>query len=120
MSPPLLRPAARLGAAATTAALLVLSGGAAHVTWEGAPDAFARLPEVRVGEVVTVGYDDGSTRSFRVTETAAVAKEDLARSLTVWGPHPRTPRLAIITCDPALGFGADGHTEANFVVIAEG
>jgi len=93
---------------------------AAHVTWDGAPDAFARLPEVRVGEVVTVGYDDGSSRSFTVTETAAVAKEDLARSLTVWGPHPRTPRLAIITCDPTLGFGADGHTEANFVVIAEG
>ena len=93
---------------------------AAHVTWEGAPDAFARLPEVEVGAVVTIGYDDGSSRSFTVTETAAVAKEDLARSLTVWGPHPRTPRLAIITCDPALGFGADGHTEANFVVIAEG
>ena len=35
-------------------------------------------------------------------------------------PHPDRPRLAIITCDPVLGYQADGHTEANFVVIAEG
>lgn len=92
---------------------------AAHVTWEGAPDAFVRLSEVGVGDVVTLGYEDGSSRSFTVTRTAAVDKEELARSLTVWGPHPRVPRLAIITCDPALGFGSDGHTEANYVVIAE-
>lgn len=92
---------------------------AAHVTWEGAPDAFVRLAEVTVGDVVTLGYEDGSARSFTVTETAAVDKQVLARSLTVWGPHPRAPRLAIITCDPVLGLGPDGHTQANFVVIAE-
>lgn len=93
---------------------------AAHVTWEGAPDAFINLPNVGVGDTVTVGYTDGTSRSFTVTETAAVDKEALARSLTVWGPHPDRPRLAIITCDPALGYQSDGHTEANFVVIAEG
>jgi hypothetical protein len=93
---------------------------AAHVTWEGAPDAFLNLPSVGVGDVVTVGYTDGAQASFTVTETAAVDKEALARSLKVWGPHPGVPRLAIITCDPAFGYQADGHTEANFVVIAEG
>jgi sortase (surface protein transpeptidase) len=93
---------------------------AAHVTWEGAPDAFLNLPSVGVGDVVTVGYTDGSSASFTVRETAAVDKEALARSLKVWGPHPGVPRLAIITCDPAFGYQADGHTEANFVVIAEG
>jgi sortase (surface protein transpeptidase) len=93
---------------------------AAHVTWEGAPDAFVNLPSVGVGDVVTVGYTDGSSASFTVRETAAVDKEALARSLKVWGPHPGVPRLAIITCDPAFGYQADGHTEANFVVIAEG
>ncbi|MFC5043866.1 class F sortase [Ornithinimicrobium kibberense] len=93
---------------------------AGHVTWEGAPDAFAQLPSVGVGDTVEVGYSDGSARSFTVTSTAAVDKDALARSLTVWGPHPDRPRLAIITCDPVLGYQADGHTEANFVVIAEG
>ncbi len=93
---------------------------AGHVTWEGAPDAFADLPSVGVGDVVTVGYTDGTTRSFTVTETAAVDKDQLARSLTVWGPHPDRPRLAIVTCDPVLGYQADGHTAANFLVVAEG
>lgn len=93
---------------------------AGHVTWEGAPDAFAQLPSVGAGDTVEVGYSDGSSRSFTVTSTAAVDKDALARSLTVWGPHPDRPRLAIITCDPVLGYQADGHTEANFVVIAEG
>ena len=67
-----------------------------------------------------MGYTDGSSSSFTVTSTAAVDKDQLARSLSVWGPHPDRPRLAIITCDPAFGYQADGHTEANFVVIAEG
>lgn len=93
---------------------------AGHVTWEGAPDAFVNLPSVGVGDAVTVGYTDGTSRTFNVTETAAVDKDQLARSLTVWGPHPDRPRLAIITCDPALGYQADGHTAANYVVIAEG
>lgn len=93
---------------------------AAHVTYDGAPDAFVHLTDVAVGDVVTVGYADGETRSFTVTRTAAVDKEALARSLTVWGPHPDRPRLAIITCDPALGYQADGLMEANFVVVAEG
>lgn len=93
---------------------------AAHVTWEGQPDAFISLPEVAVGDEITVGYDDGSTMTFTVTQTSAVDKEQLARSLSVWGPHPDRPRLAIITCDPVLGYQSDGHTAANFVVIAEG
>jgi hypothetical protein len=92
---------------------------AAHVTWEGQADAFVNLPSVGVGDVVTVGYTDGSSSSFTVTSTAAVDKDQLSRSLSVWGPHPDRPRLAIITCDPALGYQSDGHTEANFVVIAE-
>ncbi|SOC57492.1 class F sortase [Ornithinimicrobium cerasi] len=92
---------------------------AAHVTWEGQADAFVNLPSVSAGDVVTVGYTDGSSSSFTVTSTAAVDKDQLARSLSVWGPHPDRPRLAIITCDPALGYQSDGHTEANFVVIAE-
>lgn len=93
---------------------------AGHVTWEGAPDAFADLPSVGVGDVVTVGYEDGTSGSFTVTSATAVDKDALARSLTVWGPHPDRPRLAIITCDPVLGYQADGHTQANWVVIAEG
>lgn len=92
---------------------------AAHVTWEGRPDAFVDLPSVSLGDEVEVGYDDGTVRTFTVTEAVPVGKEQLARSLTVWGEHPDRPRLAIITCDETQGVLPDGHTAANFVVIAE-
>ncbi|GAA5159188.1 class F sortase [Ornithinimicrobium tianjinense] len=93
---------------------------AAHVTWEGQPDAFVNLTAVGPGDVVEVGYDDGTSRSFTVTQAVPVDKDQLARSLTVWGDHPDHPRLAIITCDDTQGFQPDGHTAANYVVIAEG
>ena len=54
------------------------------------------------------------------TSASAVDKQELARSRAVWGEQPSTPRLAIITCDDAFGYLDDGHTAANFVVIAEG
>lgn len=92
---------------------------AAHVTWEGAPDAFANLASVGVGDVVEVGYADGETRSFAVREAMPIDKDALSRSLTVWGDHPDHPRLAIVTCDETQGYGADGHTSANYVLIAE-
>lgn len=92
---------------------------AAHVTWEGRPDAFVDLHAVVPGDVVTVGYSDGTSRSFPVTSTAVVDKDQLSRSDIVWGAHPDRPRLAIITCDPTLGYQSDGHAEANFLVIAE-
>lgn len=92
---------------------------AGHVSWEGRPDVFANLSSVSTGDLVTVGYTDGTSRSFSVVSTAAVDKDELSRSETVWGAHPDRPRLAIITCDPALGYQPDGHTAANFVVIAE-
>jgi hypothetical protein len=92
---------------------------AAHVSWGGQPDAFAGLPAVRTGDMVEVGYADGSTTAFTVTTTAAVDKDALARSLTVWGDHPDVPRLAIITCDEAADLQEDGHLAGNVVVIAE-
>lgn len=92
---------------------------AAHVTWEGAPDAFARLPEAKVGDTVEIGYRDGETRTFTIRQAFPIDKHELTRSLDVWGGHPDHPRLAIITCDTTMGYGADGHTEANYVLIAE-
>lgn len=92
---------------------------AAHVTWEGAPDAFVDLPEVGLGDTVEIGYADGETLTFTVNEAYPIDKDDLSRSVSVWGDHPDHPRLAIITCDETQGYEADGHTSANYVLIAE-
>lgn len=92
---------------------------AGHVTWEKVPDVFYQLPQVEVGDTVEVGYADGTSRTFTVTSAGIEDKQSLARSRTVWGEQPDTPRLAIITCDDELGFLDDGHAVANFVVIAE-
>lgn len=93
---------------------------AGHASWEGAPDAFSGLPGVSIGDLVEVGYGDGTSRPFTVTRTETVGKHDLARSTLVWGDHPGVARLAIITCDDDLGYLPDGHTAGNYVVIAEG
>lgn len=92
---------------------------AAHVVWEGEPDVFAQIPNVQVGDRVEVGYADGESRSFTVTQAIPVDKDTLARSLTVWGEHPDHARLAIITCDQTQGFLPDGHTASNYVLIAD-
>ena len=46
-------------------------------------------------------------------------KQALTTDQAVWGANSSESRLAIITCDDALGFRGDGHRVANFVVIAE-
>lgn len=92
---------------------------AAHVIWNGVPDAFAQLDAVKVGDRVEVGYADGSTLTFTVTETHVIDKDELAVSPIVWGENHDTQRLALITCDPALGTQPDGHLTANLLVVAE-
>lgn len=92
---------------------------AGHVSYYGEPDVFADLASVQEGDRVTITYADGSTDDFAIVSTHRVDKEELRQSDLVWGDQTSSRRLAIVTCDEALGFGDDGHRRANFVAIAE-
>ncbi|WP_427815480.1 class F sortase [Janibacter sp. G1551] len=92
---------------------------AAHVEANGAPDLFARLPELREGAEVRIGYADGDVLELRVVRTRLADKVQIQRDADVWGANGSVRRVALITCDDALGQRADGHNVANFVAIAE-
>jgi hypothetical protein len=69
---------------------------AAHVNWKGAEGPFARLGTVDPGDQIEVSLDDGSTRSYEVTERAMYGKSELPNG-RLWrntGPE----ELVLITC----------------------
>ena len=92
---------------------------AAHMIYYDEPDVFYDLGEVQEGDVVTVGYRNGTTRDFVVTDTQQISKEGLQTAPQVWGDQDDVARIALITCDDSLGERTDGHRKANFVAIAE-
>lgn len=92
---------------------------AAHMVYYDEPDVFYDLGEVSEGDIVTIGYGNGTTRDFVVTQTQQLSKEGLQSSPLVWGDQDEVARIALITCDDSLGERADGHRRANFVAIAE-
>ena len=91
---------------------------AGHVATGDRPDVLAELAEVEVGDDVQV-VEDGRTIPYRVTRAGPIDKVEVTTDEAVWGVNTSRSRLAIITCDDALGFRGDGHRRANFVVIAE-
>lgn len=92
---------------------------AAHVSYRGTPDAFAELYRTEPGDVVRVGYRDGTVLEIPVRRTEIVDKGELQYSTTVWGQNSSTRRVVLITCDDTYGYRPDGHRAANFVVVAE-
>lgn len=92
---------------------------AGHVVYDDEPDVFYNLPEVSEGDIVTIGYGNGETRDFVITERQQMSKEGLQRAPSVWGNQDDVARIAFITCDDSLGQRSDGHARANFVAIAE-
>ncbi len=50
---------------------------AAHIAFNGRDGVFRDLDDIEVGDIVEVLYDDGSSKRFRVTETAQYAKDEL-------------------------------------------
>ena len=91
---------------------------AGHVTKGGEPDTLYRLSRVDVGDTVQI-TDNGQRKTYKVTRASAIDKTKVTTDMAVWGPNTSRSRLAIITCDDALGYRSDGHRKANFVVIAE-
>lgn len=92
---------------------------AGHVANGTKPDVFARLDEVKVGSTFALTMNDGSTVRFTVKRAEVVDKQALRHDQQVWGRNTTTRRVAIVTCDDELGFGADGHRKANYVVVGE-
>ncbi|MFX0539861.1 class F sortase [Ornithinimicrobium sp. Y1847] len=92
---------------------------AAHMVYYEEPDVFADLGEVTEGDIVTIGYRNGSTREFVITDTMQLSKKGTQTSPEVWDDQQDVARIALITCDDSLGERADGHRNANFVAIAE-
>lgn len=83
----------RYGATAGRPGATVL---AAHVNWRGSIGPFAQLGTVVPGDRVEVALDDGSTRTYEVTERTMYGKLDLPRE-RIWrntGPE----ELVLITC----------------------
>lgn len=86
---------------------------AGHVTYNG-PDVFEKLEQVKVGDSVTVGFADGSSKKFVVTREKSVGKTELQHDATVWGTSS-TPVLTLITCDAGSKLVGRHHVN-NFVV----
>ncbi len=91
---------------------------AGHVTKGDEPDTFYRLSRVDVGDTIKI-IDGGTTKTYRVNRASAIDKTKVTTDKAVWGTNTSHSRLAIITCDDALGYRSDGHRVANFVIIAD-
>ena len=92
---------------------------AGHVTYYDEPDTFFELDAVQEGDEVTITQQDGDELELTVVQVATVGKEELRTSDLVWGDEPDRRLVALVTCDDAQGFRADGHRAANHVVVAE-
>ena len=91
---------------------------AGHVAKGDEPDTFSRLSRVDVGDTIQI-VDGGKTKTYRVNRASAIDKTKVTTDKAVWGTNTSHSRLAIITCDDALGYRSDGHRVANFVLIAD-
>ncbi|GGO87116.1 class F sortase [Wenjunlia tyrosinilytica] len=86
---------------------------AGHVTWNGSPGVFFRLAQMKKGDTVEVGRQDGTTAVFTVDRTARYAKErfptiEVYRNLDHAG-------LRLITCGG--DFSAKAHHYADNIVV---
>lgn len=85
----------------------------AHVDYDGRPGPFFRLADVAAGHVVTVGFSDGSTRRFAVTQTGSYRKEHLPTAALFRTDGP--PQLVLITCGG--DFRSDRRSYADNIVV---
>lgn len=88
---------------------------AAHVDWGGRRGIFHRLGELEPGDVVEVGYADGSTMSFEVLARRQYTKSELPTELLF--SRFGEPTLSLVTCAGAWDRRARSY-EDNLVVYA--
>jgi LPXTG-site transpeptidase (sortase) family protein len=87
---------------------------AAHVAYDGVDGVFRHLDDLGAGDEVAVGFADGTSRTFRVTEVTSYPKDALPAE--VWA-RSGDPRLALITCGGDFD-AAVGSYEDNVVAYA--
>jgi hypothetical protein len=101
----------RLGPSPGQAGSSVLVG---HVDGQGRPGVFWRLGRLTPGDIVTVSYEGGIARNFRVTGRQQVPKTALPADLfSRAGP----PRLVLVTCGGAFDTTTRHYTD-NVVIVA--
>jgi len=87
---------------------------AAHIAYNGVDGVFRYLEDVEVGSVVTVGFDDGTSQRYRITEVQEYIKEALPDSLFA---RDGDQQLALITCGGTFNEQLASY-ESNTVAIA--
>lgn len=89
-----------------------------HINHGSNPDVFWNLPQVSLGDRVTVTYGSGRTVEWTITRSQAASKEQVPKDDTIWDHDNPEPVLRLITCDPTTPLNG-GHYEGNWVVWAE-
>jgi LPXTG-site transpeptidase (sortase) family protein len=86
-----------------------------HIDGDHQQGIFWRLHEVKPGDKVMVGQQDGHTLTFTVTKVDSVAKDSFPTD-AVYGNTP-DPELRLITCGGAFD-ASTGHYLDNLIVYA--
>lgn len=86
---------------------------AGHVDYEGRPGVFIRLGQLNPGATITVGYDDGTQRSFTVVARQQYAKAELPTESLF--NQTGDPMLVLVTCGG--DFDGDARTYRDNVVV---
>lgn len=89
---------------------------AGHVDYGGAAGVFARLHDLRPGDAIEVGREDGSTAVFRVSRVEQHRK-DAFPTAAVYGDIDHAG-LRLVTCGGAFDRRAHSY-EDNIVVFAQ-
>lgn len=89
-----------------------------HINHGSEPDVFWNLPQVRIGDRVTVTYGSGREVAWRITRSSAASKTEVPQDDTIWDHDNPRPVLRLITCDPTTPLQG-GHYEGNWVVWAD-
>lgn len=89
---------------------------AAHIAFNGRDGVFRDLQKIEVGDVVEVRYEDGSSKRFRIAETAQYDKDELPvdRIFAKEG----APELTLITCGGDFNRSLRSYSD-NVVAYAE-
>ncbi|WP_436794779.1 class F sortase [Actinospongicola halichondriae] len=88
---------------------------AAHIAYDGVDGVFRHLERLSDGDDVSVAFDDGSSRRYRITAVTEYGKDELPAEL-----FSRTlpERLVLITCGGEFNASIRSY-ESNVVAFAE-
>lgn len=87
-----------------------------HATWNFRANVFYRLPELTYGDKITIGYSNGTSRTFTVYAKDSVNKRSLTKDQRIWGKSAgNVPVIALVTCDTDSRL--KGYNRVNNLVV---